>query len=241
VLSAVDGRIEGLSVLGSTVISDPVLVNDYAVFGGRNGQVFAHDVQAGFSKWAYQMKAAILTGPVRSGQSVFVADTGGDYALITVAEGQMQWRERTWGAVTAQPAISLAAVYVACRDSSLYAINRTTGADIWVYRVTEPLTDAPMPIGRLVLQPVPGDGLHAVDALRGELLWKRDSIITPIQPIGQNFLAHTDRQLLIVSAEDGRALVVAPTKRLRTVVAGPDESIIVVTPEGELLRLNPKK
>ncbi len=240
VLAAADGRIEGLSNLMSTVVSDPVVVGQYAIFGGRNGQVFAHDLNAGFTKWAYKLNAAILTGPVQSGaNNVFVADSTGSYAMFDGTDGTLLWKNRTWGAVTAQPQVALAGVYVACRDSALYSFNRTTGLDNWIYRVTRPLTAPPFPVGRLILQPVPGDGIHAVSASDGTLQWKLVEDVTPIRMVGDAVLVHGESGLQLLSVEDGAVVESVPTLPLVTVELGPDNSLILVTPTGRLMRLNP--
>jgi outer membrane protein assembly factor BamB len=241
VLSAADGRIEGISELESTVVSNPVVFGDDAVFGGRNGVVFAHDIRAGFSKWSYKLTASILTGPVRSGSNVFVADSAGSYAMFDGNEGTLLWRNRTWGGVTAQPAVSLSGIYVACRDRSLYAFNRITGNDIWIYRTTVPLTDDPRPLGRLILQPVPDQGLHAIGATDGELKWTYEEPVEPIKLIDDRLLFMAPQRFLMLDAESGEVVEQFPTRTLRKAVPGPDDSLILITPKGEILRLDPRQ
>jgi len=241
VLGAADGRIEGISELESTVVSNPVIFGDYAVFGGRNGMVFAHDIRAGFSKWSYKLTASILTGPVGSGSNVFVADSAGSYAMFDGKDGTLLWRNRTWGGVTSQPAVSLSGIYVACRDRSLYAFNRITGKDNWIYRTTVPLTDAPKPLGRLILQPVPKQGLHAIGANDGELKWTYDQPVEPVKLIDDTLLFMAPQLFLLLDAEDGTLVEQFPTRTLRDAVPGPDDSLILVTPKGEALRLDPRQ
>ncbi len=240
-LSAADGRVEGISDLQSTVISSPAIFGDFAVFGGRNGVVFAHDIRAGFSKWSYKLTASILTGPVASGSNVFVADSAGAYAMFDGNDGTLLWRNRTWGGVTAQPAVSLSGIYVACRDRSLYAFNRIAGNDVWIYRTTVPLTDDPKPLGRLILQPVPGQGLHAIGAADGELKWTYPDAISPVKLVGDNMLFMAPGKLLLLDAEDGQVAKELPTKPLKALVNGPDDALILITPKGTMMRLDPRQ
>lgn len=242
VLSAADGRIEGISELESTVVSSPVMFGDFAVFGGRSGLVFAHDIRTGFSKWKYMLTASILTGPVKSGSNVFVADSAGAYALFDGTDGTLLWRNRTWGGVTAQPAASLGGIYVACRDRSLYSFNRLTGNDNWIYRTTVPLTDPPRPLGNLILQPVADQGLHAIGLSDGGLKWTYpQQTIQPVKLLDDRLLFMASRRFLLLDAEDGEVVDQFPTRTLEATIPGPDDSLILITPRGQTVRLDPRQ
>lgn len=243
VLSAEDGRVENLFNLESTVVSDPAVIDDFAVFGGRNGMIFTHRITSGLVMWRYRLPGSILTSPVASGSAVFVADNTGAYGALDASGGSLLWRNKTWGPVTAQPAAAPGGIYVPSRDRSLYALNRSSGNDKWIYRTTVPLADPPTPMARLIIQPVEGQGLHAVNASQGELAWTHPTTrLKPIKALEDDRLLFMDEgRLVLLSSEDGRVVLEIPTAMLDRVIPGPDDSLIAITPNGRLIRLNPRQ
>jgi outer membrane protein assembly factor BamB len=150
-LLADSGQQELWNPLKSPVDVGPALVNTYAIFGGSNGQVFAQDVIAGASRWAYALTSGVVARPVPAlPGNVVVADGGGVYAMLDATSGKAIWRGRTFGRISARPAVTGGTVYVASEDQTLYAVLRATGADRWKYRAAAPLTQDPLALGNSV-------------------------------------------------------------------------------------------
>ncbi len=234
-----NGRITSQSLLDYVVNSSPVIVDRYAIFGGADGVVFAHDLQAGYAKWAYKLTSRILASPIQSGVNVFAADSSGVYAMLDGRDGTLLWRGRTFGPVTAQAAIDRLGVYVASEDRAMYALNRTTGADKWIYRTDHELTFSPVPIGLNVYLPEPAGQLVAINTIDGSVRWTLEEMAIPVWSTDERLMVATDHSLMLLNPETGVILDQAPTLRLQKVVPGPDGSIILVSPEGRMLRLNP--
>ncbi|MFI4859602.1 MAG: PQQ-binding-like beta-propeller repeat protein [Phycisphaerales bacterium JB063] len=214
--------------------------SDLAIFGGANGLVFAHSVNNNFARWRYKLPGRVSNPPVSTDRDVFVVDTNGNYVMLELTTGTIQWRNRTLGSVVAAPAIQGNDILIASRDRKLYALNRTSGADTWQYLGAEqPLIASPVALGRLVVLPLaPSGGIVAIGALDGEEQWRSDLNATPIIERDRDLLLHTDRSLLLLDLDEGETLVDAPTRELQTVIPGPGGSLILVSPEGRLLRIN---
>ena len=240
-LKADTGDIRFIAQLDQVVASGPTLINDVAVFGGINGVVFGHDVNASRARWSYQLSARITTPPVAIGLNAFAADTAGAYAMLLAANGKLLWPGRTFGPVTVAPAVDRVGIYVACEDLAMYALNRTTGKDLWQYRATQPLTAAPTSIGLTLYQPLPGSGLVAIDSVDGRERWQLDVSAQPVSVHDDRLLLATATSLLRVDVETGSLIDEAPTLPIRTVLNGPDDSVILVSARGRLLRLNPTR
>jgi outer membrane protein assembly factor BamB len=239
-LGAVHGDLIASSKLKEIVSTGPVLIGKYAIFGGSGGTVYAHDVQAGYAKWSYQMTNAVVVQPMATEQNVFVADSNGIYAALRAEDGDLLFRGRTFGPVTAETASTRSSIYIASQDQSLYALNRLTGADKWVYRTKAPLTQPPVAIGQSVYLPVPGAGLVALDASNGKKRWHTVPS-TPVKASEGRLLLHSTIGLFQVDESTGRVIEQADTGALQKVLQGPDNSLLIVSPGGRIHRLNPKR
>lgn len=239
-----DGAVTAVAPLLSTVDAPAVYSPTYrlAYMSGVNGLVFAHSVDSNFSRWRYKMANRISSSVAMAGQDVFIADNGGTYAMVEASSGAPLWRNRTLGPVNTQPVVQDSEVIVASADGKLYAINRTTGNDTWQYLGGEqPLNESPVVLGRLIILPLPPDnGIVAVDAINGEELWRADVDATPVLSRQRDMLLYTDAGLVTIDLNTGNIIKQAQTKTLmKAIPVAGDGSILLVSPEGRLLRLSP--
>lgn len=239
-LAVEDGSVSGITDLDATVADGPVLYEDFAIFGGVNGRVFAHNLNTGFYRWAYQMSGKVSTRPLLHNRRVFVTDDQGTYAMLRADDGSLLWRRYTWGPITARPAADPETIYLPSEDRSLYALElRAGGRDRWIHHAERPLSHTPGVTSQAVLLPRGSEGLLALDARDGRELWRLDA---PAELVRERedgrLLLRTDTGLMLVHPETGEVLAEAPTQRLETVLLGPDQSIILVSQRGRLLRLN---
>ncbi len=241
-VGAVNGNLISTSMLSNVVETGPILMNRYAIFGAADGTVFAHDIDTGYSKWSYLMTGGIVVPPVQSQQNVFVADSKGIYASLNAANGELMFRGRTFGPVTARPASTRSGIYVASQDQTLYAINRVTGRDVWVYRTAAELVQAPAAVGQSVYLPLPGIGLVALEANAGSERWTSDMQARVVGETGDKVMLQYHGGLRWVDEETGRVLTDVPTMPLQVAMPVPDEGgLLVVSPSGRVHRLLPKR
>ena len=91
----------------------------------------------------------------------------------------------------------------------------------------------------VVYLPVPGHGLVAIDSVGGTELWKasgRDA--RPIARSQQTLLMHDGTQLIVVNSESGKTIRHVPTRPLHTVLRTATGSLILVSPNAWLMRLD---
>jgi outer membrane protein assembly factor BamB len=240
-LGVTHGNPIAASQLASVVETGPVLIGRYAIFGGADGTVFAHDLDAGYAKWSYQLTGGVVVPPVQSQQNIFVADSNGIYAALLATDGELLFRGKTFGPITAQMASTRTGVYIPSQDRSLYAINRVTGRDNWVYRTASKLTIAPAVLGRSVFLPVPNSGLVALDAATGKVRWTTDLQARAVHANAGNILLLYNGGLRWVDEKTGRVIEDVQTMPIQTVLALPDHALLIVSPGGRVHRLNPKR
>src|SRR5207247_9272166 len=82
------------------------------------------------------------------------------------------WTYPTGAAIESSPAIANGMVYVASDDTSVYALNQTTGALVWSAATPAPIVGSPTPAnGNVYLGST--DGLvYCYNATTGALVWK---------------------------------------------------------------------
>lgn len=241
-LATASGELQNVVDLANVASTRPVLIGSLAVFGGVNGRITAYDVRNGFPRWSYQLPVQISSPPVEAGPNVFGADSNGNYVALTTETGDFVWRGRAFGAVTAPAAVDEHSIYVPSHDESLYALDQQTGRDRWIFRAGEPLTVPPKVLGEQVYLPVPGEGLVVINAETGRVAWRLNEPAVALKLTAENRVLLTSRDgLLLADTQSGDVLERGQTQRLVTVLEGPENSLILVSPGGRLLRLNPRQ
>lgn len=239
-LAASSGAVTRLGRLDYPVETGPGVVEDLAIFGSAHRRVFAHHIDANASRWSYEMSAAVRATPTPADNNIVVADANGVTAMLNGITGEPLWRRPSFGAILARPAVSADAVYVASEDQSLYSYNRVTGRDRWApYRAGVRLREDPVVLETSLYLPVPGRGLVSINPDTGRELWVFPERAQPILLREQRLLVNTGRSLAIVDNATGGTLARASTERVQRVLTGPDNSIILIAPDGRVERLDP--
>ncbi|WP_428386337.1 PQQ-binding-like beta-propeller repeat protein [Mucisphaera sp.] len=224
--------------LPHVVQSEPTLYGDLALFGAVNGRIYAHQIRAGFPAWEYGMSASISAPIAVTDNRVAVADDKGTSALLNADTGEVLWRRISYDRVSSRPIIANDFVAFASHDRSLYALDRHTGEDVWIFRGTRQLTrPAELLDGNLYL-PVNEIGLFSIDPATGDTLWQIDTPATPIAVQNNRLLAYTETSILILDTEDGDTVAKAPTRRLAQVLMLNDQDLVLISPSGRVLRIN---
>ena len=99
------------------------------------------------------------------------AHTGVAADRLFDGQGGIRWRFQTRGAVRSTPAVTATRVFVGSGDSSLYALDRATGALVWRFRAGGPVHASPAVANGLVIAATPAGRIFAVSEATGALRW----------------------------------------------------------------------
>jgi outer membrane protein assembly factor BamB len=99
---------------------------------GREGRVFALDLEKGRSQWRADTDLPLSAGPGVGGGLVVVGSSSGDVLALDSASGAEVWRRKVSGEVLAAPAISSGVVVVRSVDGRLRGLDAASGAELWV-------------------------------------------------------------------------------------------------------------
>lgn len=234
-----NGQIAEVYNLPLPVTMTPLLVDNIAIFGSVNGKVYGFDVVDGYRKWTYALKGRINATPLQDGDSVFVADADGYYAMLTT-KGDLRWRGSTYGSITAEPVLDGFDIVLASDDQSLYSFRSNTGEDRWpAYRSEVALTQTPVVLDDVIYLVEPGLGLTAIDADTGKPIWKTTEVFQPVATVKGKVIAHVGKTLSKIDPATGKTLQTVPTREIKMILNGPADSLLLVTPDGEIMRIDP--
>lgn len=242
VLSAETGEFLRLPQrLASTVSQGPAKAQHLAIFGGSDGRVFAYDLEISSISWEKHLGGQVVASPVVYGGSAMVTDTTGRCRMYDAMSGEWLWDTRTFGRVVTPPVMTAAAVFIASEDQSLYCVSRSNGSDRWTpYRVSQPLRTSPVLIDNMIFLTVGGEGLHVLDRGTGELLWTFAAEAQPVAMLDKRILLNNHVELLLVEPDkQGEVFMQVPVKPLQSVIHLPGDRLLLISPEGRILRLDP--
>ncbi len=221
--------------------SPSLLLGPRLIAGGLNGTVFGHDVEAGYKIWAYGLPDRITAEPVRIDDKVFFADISGNYVMLRSSDGVLRWNGSAYGPITAAPTVDGQQIIIASEDQSLYSLASTTGRFTWEpYRSEVPLTVSPVVVDGMIYLLEPGIGLTVIDGATGEARWTTQQNFVPLKMRNDTLLVHRDNALSRLNPQNGQTLDEVPTRPLQSVEMGPNESLILIGKNGELIRIDPR-
>jgi len=240
-IEAETGRLLQSADLREVVHARPEVVGHLAIFGGINGRIFAHDLRSNNPKWQYQMTAGITVPPVEYGHTVFVCDTNGVYASLLTQDGTLMFKGRTFARISARPAVTSLGAFVASEDQTLYALNALSGRDNWKYPAGSALTIGPVVFGNTIFLSIPKQGLVVLDARSSSELWRLDMNVTPVMLTETKLILHDDNSLYVVDPPTGKVVSQVPVLRLQKVLTTESGSLVIVTRDGVIMRLDPTR
>ncbi len=242
-MDARTGRLNSVSRMEDQVNDGPMITDTLAIFGSNRGRVFAHDLVTGHSRWANELASGIDVRPIVAGNGVFVADIRGTFALFESESGDRLWTGRTFGKITSRPVYSNTTqlIYLASEDQNVYAINRSTGKDRWIYRTSEPIVNDLILLGNTLFV-TQSTGLTALDAITGNVVWTIPHKYQVVDLIDQRLIVNSGVYLMMLDVTNGKTIREIPfIERVQDVKSALDDSLIVVTPKGRMVRLDPHR
>jgi len=249
-LDAHTGDLRNITDLEQTVSAGPAVYEDYGIFGGVNGLVFAHDLTSGLSKWSYLLTDQIRYRPVGFTNTVFVADRRGVLAMLNSGSGELLWRRTPADGVAGQPVVTSVAVIVPTTDHKLFALQRATSQDRWKNVYEQDLPRGPIVVETMLFQPLEDGSWLALEVGTGKELWRLSgkSFKEPWRSAEKyHSIVRTRQGLLFASANEftliepatGRIIRQQATQPTQAVLPLPGGSLLVLSPTGGTMRLDP--
>jgi len=234
------GAVKRITDLQYPVNASPLKVGRLAIFGADVGNVFAHHLDDGYTKWAYSLGSPIQAAPILIERELFAVDSNGNYALLDTDSGQLLWRGQFYAGVSADPIIHDGFVVVASEDQSLYSLGEVNGKDRWpAFRSEARLTAPPLAHGSQIYLNEPGVGLSAIDAETGHRRWFFGEDVLPLATHDDVVLARGEGVLVTLDPTGGTVRQSVPTRHLNSASRDNRGQLLVCSTGGSLMRLSP--
>jgi outer membrane protein assembly factor BamB len=188
-LTAETGEVSWSVDLGTAPLSatSPTIVDGSLYVIDGSGSAVALDLLSGAEKWRAPIATGIHDSILTAGQNglLYFGSGTGELSTIESQTGKIAWTVTLSDTLLRTPAVDGDTVYVADYDGRLFARDAATGAERWTY---EPelngFGSAPAVSRGVVVLPIEGSGLVALDAGTGDVLWT-----TPIAPTTSPIIA----------------------------------------------------
>jgi outer membrane protein assembly factor BamB len=124
--------------LADKLWTSPVIQGDTLYVSTFDGHIYALSAETGKAlNWSFQAPAGFASRPVIYGDTIFLGSFARHLYAIRIGGDKPLWRfpqEKPAGNwFWASPIVREGIVYAGCLDGTLYAINATTGKEIWSY------------------------------------------------------------------------------------------------------------
>ncbi len=176
-LDANTGNILYINSTSAAVISSPSIDNGRVFFGGDDGTLLAVNETTGHRIWATGLSSPIRNAPAVANGRVYVGTFNRFYALSETT-GVTSWSFNTNNANTTSAAVYQGIVYFGTGRGNVYALNATTGAQIWGPILgSGAINSSPaLALGSRTLLVGSNDhNLYALNMTTGVRLWKYSS------------------------------------------------------------------
>lgn len=188
--------------LGIPISSSFAFQNGTVFFGTQDpGKIYAVDAVTGLAKWSYPIPsgAAVYSSPAVIDNKVIAGSSDGYLTCLDEFESDLLWSVHLNGGYISSPAIQNNTVFVTS-NYGVHAVNLLTGALVWEYSTSWPVTSCPAIADGLVFVGSENDDtIYAFEQSTGNLIWsfRTGGWLTP--PAVDSL-----RQLVIVGSKDYR-------------------------------------
>ncbi len=220
-LSPVDGHVEWSLKTGGRFLSGPTIADGVVYVGGSDGKLYALKVLTGEKLWEYKAGEELVSQPRLHGGKVLVASQSETLFAVDAATGKWLWQYRRDPPLgftvrgTAQPAVAGDLALMGFADGYLAALGLGDGVLRWERKLTvsggtqfldvdsPPVVDEQ---GRVFAASYK-DGLYALDAKTGDILWTSARPgVTALLLRGNVLFTAGDGALSAVETNEGRVL-----------------------------------
>ncbi|HAL73606.1 MAG TPA: hypothetical protein DCM45_00765 [Clostridiales bacterium] len=231
-----------------------VTVTDNYVYLAYMNNLYQLDRMSGARISSFPEKAsaglAMYAAPITDNGFVYFGDLGNDFHKVSEANlNQIVWTfDLAKGWYQAKPAMDGHLVIVPCTDRNIYAIDKETGTEAWVYRGEYAFIAQPVVVEDRVIVSAQDHHVLVLDIASGEELYRvemKGAVLAP--PLydpesGSVFVGSLGREMVSFDLANGEINWTYSTDDLSTIWATPillDNQLIFTDKNGKIIALNP--
>ncbi len=233
-LDARTGRVNWTFGTKDRIRGTPRVEHNHIFFGSDDGKLYALNAINGRSIWNFDFAAPVRCRPFVTNELVIVGCESGELSALSLS-GQRKWTYRSRKGFSSAPYVEPKEniCYIGCQDGYIYALDASTGYNVWRFRTNGPVYASPVMRGNFLYIGSADGVLYAINAQTGKEKWKfkTDKPIVGSVGIHQGTLLFggTDDLLYCLDADNGKekwryktggAIVAAPVVHGETILVG---------------------
>jgi hypothetical protein len=179
VLDRADSKPVMIRPVGSAPGAAPAISHEYVFVPLVNGRIEGYSLRdpKAFQPWYYQSFGRAMVAPLATPDSVvWTTDEGYLYVGSSNILG-MRFRLEIGSEIVAPPSARPPYVYVGAVSGDLFAMNETSGKQVWKYSTGFPITRAAAGVGDRVFVTSDEPELHCIDAKTGNRIWVAPHVV----------------------------------------------------------------
>jgi hypothetical protein len=179
VLDRADSKPVMIRQVGSAPGAAPAISQEYVFVPLVTGRIEGYSLRdpKAFQPWYYQSFGRAMVAPLTTPDSVvWTTDEGYLYVGGSNIVG-MRFRLEIGSEIVAPPSAHPPYIYVGAVNGDLFAMNETSGKQLWKYSTGFPITRAAAGVGDRVFVTSDEPALHCIDAKTGNRLWVAPHVV----------------------------------------------------------------
>ncbi len=166
------------------VRSSPTVVDGWLYVGSSDGHMYALDGTTGSLRWRANVSSPVNSSPAVAGGLVVFGSRDGTFHAYDARSGRNRWTFDTgelipwewgfegWDAYTSSPVVLDSVVIVGAGDGVLYAIELSSGRELWRFETDGRIRSSPAVADGVVFVGSADGRVYAVDLESGQERWR---------------------------------------------------------------------
>ncbi|MCW5876153.1 MAG: PQQ-binding-like beta-propeller repeat protein [Anaerolineales bacterium] len=171
VISARSGTVVWSHYTEGPVRSSPRIAEGHAFIGSDDGFLHAVNTASGRLAWRAEAGSAVRSTPFVSSEFVYFGSEAGDFSCVDF-RGDTRWRFKAKRAVTSSPAVADGVVYFGSMDSTLYALDASSGWAVWRFRLGKGSISTPALSEHFLYTGAADHNIYCIDTRSGKEVWR---------------------------------------------------------------------
>lgn len=187
------------------------------ITANTKGQVYALDIRTGVKDWEFRTGGKVYSTPAVWKDIVVVGSSDAHIYGLSAQTGELRWKVNAGKAVLGSPAVKDGIAYIGGSDGKFRALDVKTGDQIWVFdKLQGYVSSKPTLYEDKVIFGDWGNGLYALHAKTGELIWKWDNghanrmfsagAVYPVVANERVFIVAPDRYMTCLDVHTGEQI-----------------------------------
>lgn len=171
VISTRSGKVVWTHYTDGPVRSSPRIAEGHVFIGSDDGYLHAVNSGNGRLAWKAEAGSPVRSTPFVSNEFVYFGAESGDFTCVDF-RGDPRWRFKAKRAITSSPVVSDGVVYFGSMDSTLYALDATSGWVVWRFRLGKASISTPAVANNLLYTGAADHVIYCVDVRSAKEMWR---------------------------------------------------------------------